>query len=83
MVLGSLYVAGAPGRCETTFLRNAIEIIDDSIGNENGLCESNETCLYSPNLGGYQGHGNLISAGAFTPGTLTGITLLKYETNGR
>ena len=67
----------------STALRNAIEILDDNIGNNNGLCESDETCLYTPNIGSYQGHGNLISAGTFTDGTLTGITLIKYETNGR
>ncbi len=66
-----------------TFLRNAIEILDDGIGNENGLCESNETCLYTPNIGSYQGHGGLVSAGAFTDGTITGVTLMQYETNGR
>ncbi len=69
--------------CENTFLRNAVEITDDGIGNENGLCESNETCLFTPNIGSYQGHGNLVSAGAFTDGTITGVTLMKYETNGR
>lgn len=66
-----------------TFLRNAVEIIGDFIGNDNGLCESNETCLYTPNIGSYQGHGNLVSAGAFTDGTITGVTLMQYETNGR
>ncbi len=64
-----------------TFLRNAVEI-QNSGGNNNGLCESNETCLYTPNIGSYQGQGNLISAGTFTDGTLIGITLMKYETNG-
>ncbi|MEK6742261.1 MAG: right-handed parallel beta-helix repeat-containing protein [Nitrospirota bacterium] len=63
----------------TTFLRNAVELS----GNGNGLCESGETCLYTPNIGAYQGHGNLVSAGTFTDGTITGVTLLKYETNGR
>ena len=57
--------------------------MDDGIGNENILCESGETCLFAPNLGSYQGHGNLLSAGAFTDGALTGITLLRYENNGR
>jgi hypothetical protein len=67
----------------TTFLRHAIEIAGDGIGNDNLLCESNETCLYTPNIGSYQGHGTLISAGTFTNGTLTGITLMRYATNGR
>lgn len=69
--------------CKTTYLKNAVEILDDGVGNENILCESGETCLFTPNNGAYQGHGNLISAGTFTDGTLTGITLMKYETNGR
>ena len=64
-------------------LRNAIEFLGDGIGDDDGICESNETCLYTPNIGAYQGHGKLISAGAFTDGTLTGITLLRYENNGR
>ena len=66
----------------TTFLRNSVEIGGDDIGNDNGLCESNETCLFTPNIGSYQGHGQLISAGSFTDGTLVGITLLRYGNNG-
>ena len=66
----------------TTFLRNAVEIAGDGIGNDNGLCESGETCRYTPNIGSYQGSGDLVSAGAFTGGSLTGITLMKYATNG-
>ena len=42
--------------CITTFLRNAVEIFGDGVGNENGICESNEECLYTPNIGAYQGH---------------------------
>jgi len=67
----------------TTFLRNAVEIMGDGIGDENGLCGSNETCLFTPNIGSYQGHGNLVSAGAFTDGAIAGVTLMQYETNGR
>lgn len=65
-----------------TFLRHAVEISGDGIGNENTLCESGETCLYTPNIGSYQGHGPLVNTGTFFNGTLTGITLLKYEMNG-
>jgi len=68
--------------CTTTFLKNAVEVLGDGIGNENGLCESAESCLYTPNIGSYQGHGSLASAGAFTNGTLTGISLLRQSTNG-
>jgi hypothetical protein len=42
--------------CVTTFLRNAVEILGDGVGNENGICESSEECLYTPNIGAYQGH---------------------------
>jgi parallel beta-helix repeat protein len=78
---GSIFVAD---HCETTFLRSAVEIMDDGIGNDNTLCETDETCLYTPNMGSYQGHGALVnSSPAFTDGAvLTGITLKQFETNG-
>ena len=76
-------VWNATDDCRSTYLRNATEIAGDNIGNDNGLCENGETCLYTPNIGAYQGHGTLVSAGTFTDGdTLTGITLMKYQTNG-
>lgn len=75
-----------------TVLKNAVEILNDGIGDEDGLCESNETCLYIPNSGAYQGHGNLISASSTSPGTtncsdissgtVSNIKLMKYESNG-
>jgi hypothetical protein len=68
--------------CDVTHLRAAVEIVDDGIGNDNLLCESGETCLFSPNIGGYQGHGALVPV-PFTGGTLTGISLVRYPTNGR
>ena len=64
---------------------NAIEIMNDGTGNENGLCESQEACLYTPNLGAYQGHGNLVELTGSAIGagaTMKSITLYKYETNG-
>ena len=81
MVAGSVWNA-INGVCETTFLSSAVEIPADGIGNDNGLCESAETCLYTPNIGRYQGSGLLVSAGAFTDGTLTGITLMQFTQNG-
>lgn len=67
----------------TTMPRNSVEIQDDGIGNDNLLCESDETCLYTPNIAAYQGHGALVSAGTFSDGTIiTGVTLVQYETNG-
>ena len=71
-------------RCETTYLRHAYEIAGDAIGNDNYLCESGETCLYTPNIGSYQGHGALVDAGAIGTGTtLENISLKKYEFFGR
>jgi parallel beta-helix repeat protein len=69
--------------CTSTFLRHALEIDGDGSGNDNGLCESGEACLYTPNIGAYQGHGDLQSAGTFVNGTLSDITLWRYSDNGR
>jgi len=82
MVAGSVWNSTA-SICETTFLRHAVEIQADGLGNDNTLCESGEICLYTPNIGSYQGHGDLISAGTITAGTLSGITLMRYDSNGR
>ena len=67
-----------------TFLVNAVEIMGDEIGNENGLCESNESCIYSPNFGVYQGEGDYLSNGTclFVDGTVSGVTMYAYPTNG-
>ena len=67
----------------STLLRNAVEIQGDGTGNENMLCETGEDCLYTPNIGSYQGHGSLILAGSIgTGGTIESVTLWKYDTNG-
>jgi hypothetical protein len=79
MVAGSTW----DGRsCGTTYLRNAVEISGNG-GNDNNMCESGETCLYTPNIGSYQGHGDLESAGTFNDGFLTRIHLMKHKINGR
>lgn len=33
------------------FLLHAVEIIGDYIGDDDGLCDSNESCFYQPNIG--------------------------------
>lgn len=81
-VPGSVFVAGTPNRCNSVFLKHAWELLEDGVGDNDGLCESNETCEVARNLGGYQGHGPFVSAGAFTPGILSGITLVQRKTNG-
>lgn len=68
-----------------TYLRHAIEVVGDQSGNENGLCESNEVCIYAPNYGAYQGHGNPLSQPFchFTNGTVANVMMFAHPTNGR
>ncbi|MDX1959608.1 MAG: hypothetical protein SFU98_13620 [Leptospiraceae bacterium] len=75
--------------CRSYYLANSIEILGDNLGNENGLCESNEQCVFTPNVGAYQGHGILKLASevsgcadVVSNGVLSNIRLLQYETNG-
>jgi hypothetical protein len=67
-----------------TFLHNAIEIDHDFIGNDNGLCESNESCIYAPNVGAYQGEGDINSTGtcAFQNGTVSNVEMHAYPVRG-
>ncbi len=76
--------------CTTTFLDHAIELVGDLLGNENYLCESGETCIYTPYRAAYMGEGDLVPAricsggGSCAPvvwqdGAITGVTLLQYE----
>ncbi|MBI2605046.1 MAG: hypothetical protein HYW49_03090 [Deltaproteobacteria bacterium] len=70
-----------------TYLKNAVEIIGDGIGNENGLCETGDNCLYTPNFGAYQGHdssvNNKLYECAFSAaGGLQNIRIFGYDTNG-
>lgn len=61
-------------------LKHAIELVDDDIGDNDGLCESGETCLFTPHVGAFQGSGGYTQPCSFAPGFLTGITLLQYST---
>jgi hypothetical protein len=68
-----------------TYLQNAIELIGYSAqGDQDGLCESGETCLFMPNIGAYQGEGELSSQSCeFTGGNgITNVTILGYSENG-
>jgi hypothetical protein len=65
--------------CQTRFLEHAMERFDDGTGKENGLCEANEACLYTPNIGAYQGTGTLEVAGVLVSES---ITLWAYPRNG-
>lgn len=69
--------------CNTTFLINAVELFDDDVGNDNGLCESHEDCLFTPNIGTYQGHGEPILVPDFYgAGTINNVTLYTYQEQG-
>jgi hypothetical protein len=71
-----------------TFLMNALELVEDGVGDEDGLCESNERCAYSPNFGAYQGEGDVYASGHCTfqdgaPGTgVVGVVMVAYPVNG-
>jgi hypothetical protein len=68
-----------------TFLANAIEVVGDGLGNENGLCESGETCIYAPNFGSYQGQGDFTGETPciFHDGSaVKGVTMYAFPTNG-
>ncbi len=76
--------SGDGSYCKTVYLSFAVEIFGDDIGNDNGLCESNEACILSPNIGAYQGEGDLqLVDPAFATGAFSGITLYQYSVNGR
>ena len=81
-LIGILLIFDNGGKCETTYLFPAMEISGDAIGNDNSFCEQNETCVYNPHMGVYQGHGTLVNSGCNADAILSGITLMTYDTNG-
>lgn len=80
-----------------TFLLNAWEVLDDAYneglstnaredtarhGDDDGLCEANEICLYTPNFGSYQGRGTLVECTYNDNNTgLADIRIFGYSTN--
>jgi hypothetical protein len=52
---------------------------------ENGICESNEACIYAPNVGAYQGHGDYKGNGTclFVDGTISNVIMYSYPKNGK
>ncbi len=66
-----------------TYLAHAIEILEDGVGNDNGLCESGERCIYAPNPGAYQGEGDFVPhTCVFHDGSVSGVTMYDYPING-
>ena len=80
-VHGNITVTDDLGR---VFLANAVEIMGSGYGNYNGLCESGEACIYSPNFGVYQGEGDYYSGGTctFQDGAVSGVKMYAYPVNG-
>jgi len=70
------FYAGTP----FSFLSNAIEIMGDGVGNDNSLCETDEACILTPNIGSYQGHGDKTQLNDTND---LNATLYQYENNGR
>lgn len=71
------------------FLKNAVEINDptspgySTTGNHNGLCESGESCLFTANLGSYQGHGDLSSCNfSSLGGEVSNVSIWGFSSNG-
>lgn len=65
-----------------TYLKHAIEIHADLAGNNDGLCESGEICIYAPNVGSYQGEGAVLGPCTFTGGAVTGVQIYAFPTTG-
>ena len=62
-----------------TYLVHAAEIMFDGIGDEDGLCESSETCIYAAHAGSYFGSGVYTDKTCtFTDGTISGVTMYAY-----
>lgn len=67
-----------------TYLENSVEINNDELGNNNGFCESNESCILIRNTGSYQGHDSLSTYSSDNDiWSALDIDLQTYETNGR
>ena len=72
-----------------SYLISAIELAGDydlnPNGNHNGICESNEACLFTPNRGAYQGEGDYSTQSCtFTGGNgVTNVTMYGYPSNGQ
>ena len=77
---------GYNGFPDQIYLTAAVEIVSPASpgygpGNHDGLCESGEHCLYTPNFGAYQGEG-LLTTCTFVDGIVTGVTMYGFASNG-
>ncbi|HTL11705.1 MAG TPA: SPRY domain-containing protein, partial [Bdellovibrionota bacterium] len=68
------------GGSMATFQPHAIEWVGDfdhnPNGNQNGLCETGETCIWDPNFGAFPGEGSFAGRTCgFSGGTITGVEM--------
>ena len=86
-VTGATECSAVPGAtwdgnsCTSSFVENSTELAADGIGNDNGLCEDGEACLYTANIGAYAGHDALVFLG--WGGPAGDIALFGHTSNGR
>jgi len=71
-----------------SFLKNAVEIIDPhspayGAGNHDGLCETGESCIYTPNFGAYQGDGTIVTCTYDPQGGIGAVSIWGYPQNGK
>jgi hypothetical protein len=66
------------GTTPDVFLVAATEIMLDGVGDDDGLCESNEACVFAPNIGAYQGEGALLGPCTFKNGVVKNVTMYGY-----
>jgi hypothetical protein len=66
-----------------TFLTSAVEDVTDGVGDDDGLCESEERCLYAPNFGAHQGDRAALEAGPclFEDGLVSGVSLYRMDSS--
>jgi len=87
-MLNHVFFDGTDAGITTSYLKNAVEPFGDNSGNDNGLCEAGEKCLFTVNTGHYQGQGQLEivedtdKVWSSDPPTADDITLERYPQNG-
>jgi hypothetical protein len=56
-----------------------VELRGGAFGNNNGLCETLEDCLFTPNIGSYQGEGDLNELDLIDNGVIEDVLLFDHE----
>lgn len=79
-VSGSQTITDGNSVSPNTYLVNAIEIFQDDIGDDDGLCETGESCIFAPHFGAYMGEGSYSQTCTFTNGTVSNVRMYGYST---